>query len=963
MPKSNVARPQDKISIKGARVHNLKNISVEIPRHKLVVVTGLSGSGKSSLAFDTIYAEGQRRYSESLSAYARQFLGLLDKPDVDQIEGLSPTISIEQAKSTGDNPRSTVGTATEIYDYLRLLFAYAGHPHCPRCGRRIFRQSQEQIIDQILKLPPGTKAIVLSPVIRGQRGEHRQMIGEIRKAGYVWVRFDGNICPIEEVEDMEIDKAKKHTIEVVVDRIELKKTKSKEQKIREKKQLREILKKALDLGNGMIAVKPHNSEEDLVFSQHFACLECDTYLPELEPRSFSFNSPYGACPACGGLGTKLNVDPELIIPNPKLTLAEGAVRPWSRMFANQPFHHQLLAVAARAHRVSLDTPVEEMPRKQLDVILYGTGDQTYDLDGTRATFEGVIADLEKKYKETTSEYMRKEIEQCMRVSICPKCGGKRLKEEISGVTVAGKSIAEIVNAPIDKLKPVLRELSQNYGAKGGRESLSEQEMKVAAPLLEEIKRRVSFLNDVGLEYLTLDRSMATLAGGEIQRIKLAVQIGSSLTGVIYVLDEPTIGLHPKNVEKLINVLQKLRDGGNTVIVVEHDKKVMEIADEIIDIGPGAGEYGGEIMAQGSAEQIKKSGKSLTGLYLAGKSKIAAPAKYRKGNGRKLTIQGATAFNLKNIDVDIPLGKFVCFTGVSGSGKSTLMVEILAKALAKKFYRSQDEPAEHKAILGTEYINKVINIDQSPIGRTPRSNPATYTGVFTYIRDLFTQTQESKIKNYSAGQFSFNVKEGRCEACQGEGSIKIEMPFLSDVYMECETCRGTRYNKEALSVYYREKNIADILDMSVKEAIKFFEDSSIIFEKLKILNDVGLGYIRLGQPATTLSGGEAQRIKLATELSRRATGKTLYILDEPTTGLHFEDIKRLLDVLDKLVDKGNSVLVIEHNLDVIKVADHVIDLGPEGGEGGGRVVATGTPEEVAKYSDSYTAKYLKRVLKM
>ncbi|MBT3690469.1 excinuclease ABC subunit UvrA [bacterium] len=947
------------ISIKGARVHNLKNIDVEIPRDKLVVITGISGSGKSSLAFDTIYAEGQRRYVESLSAYARQFLGLMDKPDVDRIEGLSPAISIDQ-KSASHNPRSTVGTITEIYDYLRLLYARMGTPHCPDCGDVVSSQTIKQIMEKILKLDNGLKIMLLAPIIKDKKGEHKHLIQEVAKAGYVRMRIDNKIYSIEEASDLFLDKQKKHNMDVVVDRLEV----NKNNRIR----LNDSLETALELGNGLITVYLVDKQEDILFSEHFSCPKCELSLPTIEPRNFSFNSPHGACSSCTGLGTKLEVDSNLVIPNKKLTLAEGAIRPWSRNAVNQSWYFRILETVAKAHKFSVNVPVSELTKDQLKIVLNGTGNEKYNTEfksdsfkgDYKSTYEGVIPNLERRYKETDSDYIRHEIEKYMRIYSCPSCKGKRLKKEALAVTVADKSIYEIVNLTIHEAKEFFDRFLNSKVKKPIK--LNKTQEKIATPILKEIKTRLLFLENVGLSYLTIDRAAHTLSGGEAQRIRLATQIGTSLTGVIYILDEPSIGLHQKDNDKLIETLKSLRDLGNTVIVVEHDEQTMIDADHVIDIGPGAGKHGGEVVACGTANEIKKIKHSLTGQYLAGKLSIKGPKKYREGNGKHIEIIGANEFNLKKIDVTIPLGKLVCITGVSGSGKSTLMTEILAKALSQHFYHSKDLPGAHKEIKGLENLDKVINIDQSPIGRTPRSNPATYTGVFTYIRDLFTQLPESKIRGYKAGRFSFNVKGGRCESCQGDGMVKIEMNFLPDVYVECEECHGKRYNPATLEVHYKGKTVADILEMTVNEAMKFFANIPNIYQKLKTLDEVGLGYIHLGQSATTLSGGEAQRIKLATELSRRSTGKTLYILDEPTTGLHFADILRLLQVLNKLVDKGNTVLIIEHQLDVIKSADWIVDLGPHGGDKGGELVAQGTPDEVAKEKKSFTGQYLKKMIK-
>lgn len=959
----------DKIVIRGARVHNLKNINLELWRDKLVVITGISGSGKSSLAFDTIYAEGQRRYVESLSAYARQFLGLMDKPDVDQIEGLSPAISIDQ-KSASHNPRSTVGTVTEIYDYLRLLFARVGIPHCPNCGKVVSKQTIDQIVKQVFKLPKETNIMILAPLVQDKKGEHKNLLRDIRKAGYVRVRFDGDIYPIEEAEDLAIDKNKKHSLEVLVDRL---KVKEGEEKIEDEKEtklrLADSLETALDLGNGKVIVSLVDKEEELMFSEHLACPECNLSLENIEPRNFSFNSPHGACPSCTGLGTKLVVDPDLVIPNKRLTVAQGAIRPWSRTSSNHGWYAQIIKTVAEENGFSVDSPVNKLTKKQLEIILYGTGGKKYKSNYSSerfngdyyTTYEGVIPNLMRRYKETDSDYIRQEIERYMRIYPCPTCGGKRLKPEALAVTVGGKNIYDIVSLSIEGAREFFEKL-ENGKEKNKEPALTERQQKIAKQILKEIRGRLNFLHNVGLDYLTLDRATATLAGGEAQRIRLATQIGSSLVGVIYILDEPSIGLHQRDNQKLIDTLKKLRDLGNTVIVVEHDEATMLAADQLVDIGPGAGDHGGEVVAIGTPTAIKNHSKSLTGKYLSGKLKIEAPERYHKGNGKSIAIIGANEFNLKNVNVKIPLGKFICITGVSGSGKSTLMIDILAKALAQYFYKAKDLPGKHKEIKGLENLDKVIHIDQSPIGRTPRSNPATYTGVFTYIRDLFSKLPEAKIRGYNPGRFSFNVKGGRCEACQGDGMTKIEMNFLPNVYVECEECKGRRYNQQALEIHYYGKNISEVLNMTVEEALEFFKNIPAINQKLKTLLDVGLGYIHLGQSATTLSGGEAQRVKLATELSRRATGRTLYILDEPTTGLHFDDIKRLLGVINKLVEKGNTVLIIEHNMEVIKSADWIIDLGPEGGDKGGEVLAQGTPKDIIRVSRSYTARYLKEVFK-
>ncbi|MBI5530642.1 MAG: excinuclease ABC subunit UvrA [Candidatus Doudnabacteria bacterium] len=948
---------KDIISIRGARQHNLKNLDVDLPRNKLVVLTGLSGSGKSSLAFDTIYAEGQRRYVESLSAYARQFIGLMDKPDVDKIEGLSPAISIDQ-KSASHNPRSTVGTVTEIYDYMRLLWARIGIPHCPVCGKKIQGQTIHSMVEQLLALKPGTKIILLAPFIKDQKGEHKVIFEQIKKAGFARVRVDGTVMDLNEAQNLNLDKQKKHKIDVVVDRLVV--------SVEDKGRLSESLEKALDLGDGLaFALKMEGDKpgSEILLSQKFACPDGHMQLSELDPRDFSFNSPHGACPECKGLGNKLTVEPDLVIPNPRLTLAEGAVRPWSKTTSRLSWYGRIMQAVAKEYGFSINTPIKDLPKKYLDVILFGTGDKKVKVSGEFASregefemmtvFEGVIPNLERRYKETDSEYMRGEIENYMRIRQCPSCNGKRLKPEVLGVTVGGKGIVDISGTNIEAAEKFFKDLGKGLNAK---------DMAIARQVLKEISARLQFLLNVGLSYLSLDRAADTLSGGEAQRIRLATQIGSGLTGVLYILDEPSIGLHQRDNTRLLQTLKDLRDLGNTVIVVEHDEETIREADWVVDIGPGAGKHGGELVAEGTPAQVQKNPKSLTGQYLSGKEFIEVPNKRRNGNGRKISIVGAEEFNLKNVNVDIPLGKFVCVTGVSGSGKSTLFHDILARALYKYFYNSKDEPGQHKKILGIEHIDKIINIDQSPIGRTPRSNPATYTGLFTPIRDLFAETKEAKMRGYKAGRFSFNVKGGRCEKCAGDGVIKVEMNFLPDVYITCEECGGKRYNAQALEIHYKDKTISDVLEMTVDEAKTFFASLPMIYKKLETLSQVGLGYMRLGQNATTLSGGEAQRIKLATELSRASTGRTLYLLDEPTTGLHFADVKRLVQVLNKLVDKGNTVVVIEHNLDMIKTADWIIDLGPEGGDKGGEVVAVGTPEDVVKVKKSYTGQYLKTILK-
>jgi len=924
------------IKIRGARVHNLKNIDLDIPKSKLVVITGLSGSGKSSLAFDTLYAEGQRRYVESLSAYARQFLGVMDKPDVDKIEGISPAIAIDQRKAV-HNPRSTVGTITEIYDYLRLLYARIGKPHCPNCGKLISRQTIDQIVDQVVKLPKNVEIVILGPVIRGKKGEHQAVIEEIQRAGFIRVRIDKDIYPIEEALFKPLDKQKKHTIEAVVDRLVLNTD-------FDRSRLVDSLETALKLGKGIVVIK--QDKKDIIFSEHFACEDCGISLQELEPRIFSFNNPYGACPDCTGLGEKLEVSPDLVMPNRNITIAEGAIFAWasaSHKVGRQGYYEWKLKQVAEKHRFSLDEPVKNLPPKIIDIILYG------DKEG----FEGVIPSLERRYHETDSEWTREEINQYMVVKQCPSCKGKRLKPEVLAVTVADASINVISETPVVTLRQFFIQLTKK---------ISQADQKISQPITKEISERIQFLIDVGLDYLTLNRKAGTLSGGEEQRIRLATQIGSKLSGVLYILDEPSIGLHARDQHRLIETLVTLRDLGNTVIVVEHDSQTMMAADWIIDIGPGAGKHGGKVIFSGTPKELLKA-RTLTGDYLSGRKTVISPESHGREKEEKskyLQVIGAKEHNLKNIDVKIPLGKFVCFTGVSGSGKSSLVSDILARALLKKFYRAKDEPGEHKEILGIEHIDKMVLVDQSPIGRTPRSNPATYTGAFSYIRDLFTQTKEARVRGYSAGRFSFNVKGGRCEACEGQGVKKVEMYFLPDIYVECEECKGKRYSKEVLDIDYKGKNISDVLHMTIEEAAEFFKNIPGIYDKMKTLKEVGLSYIELGQAATSLSGGEAQRIKLATELSRRGTGKTLYILDEPTTGLHFEDIRKLVQVLRNLVSKGNTVITIEHNIDFIQCVDYIVDLGPEGGDKGGQIIAQGTPAEIAKVKKSYTGKYLKKI---
>ncbi|WP_299093816.1 excinuclease ABC subunit UvrA [uncultured Metabacillus sp.] len=933
------------IVVKGARAHNLKNIDVTIPRDKLVVLTGLSGSGKSSLAFDTIYAEGQRRYVESLSAYARQFLGQMDKPDVDAIEGLSPAISIDQ-KTTSRNPRSTVGTVTEIYDYLRLLYARVGRPTCPIHGNEISSQTIEQMVDRILEYPERTKLQILAPVVSGRKGAHVKVFEEIKKQGYVRVRVDGEM--MELADEIELDKNKKHSIEVVIDRIVVKEGIS--------SRLADSLESALQLGEGKVIIDVIG-EEELLFSEHHACPQCGFSIGELEPRMFSFNSPFGACPECDGLGTKLEVDLDLIIPNKELTLRENAIAPWES--TSSQYYPQMLEAVCNHYGIDMDTPVKDIPKHLLDKILFGSnGEQIYfryenDFGQIRENyiqFEGVVRNVERRYKETSSDYIREQMEKYMGQQNCPTCKGHRLKQETLAVLIDGKHIGEITKLSVQDSLSFFQHIA-----------LTEKEMTIANLILKEISERLGFLNNVGLDYLTLNRAAGTLSGGEAQRIRLATQIGSRLTGVLYILDEPSIGLHQRDNDRLIQTMQNMRDIGNTLIVVEHDEDTMMAADYLIDIGPGAGIHGGEIISAGKPEEVMNDNNSLTGQYLSGKKFIPLPYERKKPAGRYIEIKGAKENNLKNVGVKFPLGTFIAVTGVSGSGKSTLVNEILHKSLAQKLHNAKAKPGEHKEVKGIEHLEKVIDIDQSPIGRTPRSNPATYTGVFDDIRDVFAATNEAKVRGYKKGRFSFNVKGGRCEACRGDGIIKIEMHFLPDVYVPCEVCHGKRYNRETLEVTYKGKNIADILEMTVEDAVSFFENIPKIKRKLQTILDVGLGYVKLGQPATTLSGGEAQRVKLASELHRRSNGKSLYILDEPTTGLHVHDIARLLKVLQRLVENGDTVLVIEHNLDVIKAADYLVDMGPEGGDKGGQVVGVGTPEDIMNNDKSYTGKYLKPII--
>lgn len=933
------------IVVKGARAHNLKNVNVTIPRDKLVVLTGLSGSGKSSLAFDTIYAEGQRRYVESLSAYARQFLGQMDKPDVDLIEGLSPAISIDQ-KTTSRNPRSTVGTVTEIYDYMRLLFARIGKPICPTHGTEITSQTIEQMVDRIMEYPERTRIQLLAPIIEGKKGSHVKLLEDLKKQGYVRVRVDGEMRDLDDV--IELDKNKKHTIEVIVDRVVVKEG--------SETRIADSLEAALRLAEGRVLVDVMEHEE-LLFSEHHSCPQCGFSIGELEPRMFSFNSPFGACGTCDGLGQQVIVDEDLIIPDWSLSLEDHAIAPWKP--TSSQYYPTLLKAVCDHYDISMDVPVSEIPKDKMKKILYGSGKEEilfdYVSDYGRRTkqkiqFEGVIPNVERRFRDSSSDYVREQMEKYMTEKPCPSCKGYRLKPETLAVKIQGKHIAETTDYAIRELQQFFDELT-----------LSEKEKKIAQLILREIEERLGFLVNVGLDYLTLSRAAGTLSGGEAQRIRLATQIGSRLTGVLYILDEPSIGLHQRDNDRLISTLQSMRDLGNTLIVVEHDEDTMMAADYLIDIGPGAGVHGGQIVAQGTPQEVMVNEKSVTGQYLSGKKFIPLPKERREGNGKVLKIKGAEENNLKKVNIDIPLGKFVAVTGVSGSGKSTLINEILYKTLASSLNRARIRPGKHKEVVGLEHLEKVIDIDQSPIGRTPRSNPATYTGVFDDIRDVFASTNEAKVRGYAKGRFSFNVKGGRCEACKGDGIIKIEMHFLPDVYVPCEVCHGKRYNRETLEVKYKDKSISDVLDMTVEDATRFFENLPKIHRKLQTIFDVGLGYMKLGQSATTLSGGEAQRVKLASELHRRSNGKSFYILDEPTTGLHAEDIARLLKVLQRLVDNGETVLVIEHNLDVIKTADYIIDLGPEGGDGGGKIVATGTPEEVCKVKGSYTGKYLKPIL--
>ncbi len=953
------------IRVVGARVHNLKNITVEIPRDKLVVLTGLSGSGKSSLAFDTIFAEGQRRYVESLSAYARQFIGQMDKPDVDYIDGLSPAVSIDQ-KSTSHNPRSTVGTVTEIYDYMRLLFARAGIPHCPICGREVVKQSAQEIVDKVEKLPEGTRVLILAPLVRARKGTYQAVFEEIRKAGFTRVRVDGAVSSLDD--EIELDRYKQHTIEAVVDRLVISHEGNKEEKKAALTRLTDSIETSLKFGEGYITVNLLDKKEDIQFSEHLACPEHGVSITEIEPRTFSFNTPQGACPDCQGLGSKLEIDPQRIIPDDSLSLNEGAIvsMEWSGPKEEGGYYWQSLINASKVFKIDLDKPVKELTKEQMKIVLFGTGDKqiqmTYqnsngnEFKFTRA-FEGVITNLERRYRETNSEWMREKISEFMSDRPCPSCGGKRLNPAALAVTVDNVNIVEANSWPVSTTLEWVKKIS------GKNSPLTSKQKAIAERVIKEIHERLNFLVNVGLNYLTLNRSATSLSGGEAQRIRLATQVGSRLVGVLYVLDEPSIGLHPRDNARLLETLKGLRDLGNTVLIVEHDDETILEADWVIDLGPAAGEHGGQVIAEGTPKQILAHPKSLTGAYLSGRKQVAVPKKRREGNGKSLRIINATANNLKGVNVSIPLGKLVCMTGVSGSGKSTLMSDILYNELAAKLMGSRTQAGEHEKIEGVEHLDKIINIDQSPIGRTPRSNPGTYTGLFDEIRKLYAELPESKVRGYKPGRFSFNVHGGRCEACQGQGELRIEMQFLPDVYVPCDICHGKRFNRETLQVLFHDKySIADILDMTVDHALEEFQNYPQMQNKLKMLQEVGLGYVRVGQPATTLSGGEAQRVKLSKELSRRATGRTLYVLDEPSVGLHAADVHKLIEVLQRLVDTGNSVLIIEHNLDIIKVADWLIDLGPEGGDKGGEILAAGTPEQIMKVKDSYTGKYLKAHMK-
>ena len=957
---------QNSIKVVGAREHNLKNITVEIPRDKLVVITGLSGSGKSSLAFDTIFAEGQRRYVESLSAYARQFLGQMDKPDVDYIDGLSPAVSIDQ-KATSHNPRSTVGTVTEVYDYMRLLFARVGIPHCPVCGREVTKQSAQEIVDALEKLPDGTRLMILAPIVRARKGTYQAVLEEIRKAGFVRVRVDGKVYNLDDEKEIQLEKYKIHNIDAVIDRLVVSQDQTAEDEKAFRSRLTDSVETALKVGDGYVTAQNLSltPPQDLQYSEHLACPEHGVSLPEIEPRTFSFNTPHGACPDCQGLGSKLEIDPDLIIPDPDRSLTEGAivVMEWNTGREQGGYYWQHLEAVAQHYHIDLNAPVRTIPKEKLDLVLYGTKGQevTVNIQGRerastfRAAFEGVIPNLERRFRETNSEYIRNKITEYMNDRPCPTCQGKRLRPEALAVTVDGKNIVEATDWPVVNTL----EWAKRLGADDS--PLNNRQRAISERILKEIIDRLGFLVNVGLDYLTLRRSAASLSGGEAQRIRLATQIGSRLMGVLYVLDEPSIGLHPRDNTRLLETLKGLRDLGNTVLVVEHDEETIRMADWIIDLGPGAGEHGGRLVAEGTVEDILKNPDSLTGAYLSRRLQVPMPEKRRIGNGKHLRVVGARANNLKNLSIDIPLGKLVCITGVSGSGKSTLMVDILYRALAHELHGAHTYPGDHDRIEGLEYIDKIINIDQSPIGRTPRSNPGTYTGMFDEIRNLFAELPESKMRGYKAGRFSFNVHGGRCEACQGQGQLRIEMQFLPDVYVPCDVCHGARFNRETLQVHFKGKSIADLLDTTVEEGLELFGSFPGIISKLNTLNDVGLGYVKIGQPAPTLSGGDAQRVKLARELSRRATGQTIYVLDEPSVGLHAADVHKLIEVLQKLVEAGNSVLIIEHNLDIIKVADYIIDLGPEGGDRGGELIAVGTPEEVCDATNSFTGQFLKTYL--
>ncbi len=952
----------DHIRVVGARAHNLKNITVEIPRDKLVVITGLSGSGKSSLAFDTIFAEGQRRYVESLSAYARQFLGQMDKPDVDTIEGLSPAVSIDQ-KATSRNPRSTVGTVTEVYDYLRLLFARAGIPHCPICGREVSKQSAQEIVDAVERFPADSRLMIMAPVVRARKGTYQAVFEEIRKAGFARVRIDGEVINLDD--DIKIDRYKIHTIEAVVDRLVLRAHETQDEQAAARSRLTDSIETALKVGEGYVTIQDLSVEPavDYYFSEHLACPEHGSTVPEIEPRTFSFNTPHGACPDCQGLGTKMEIDPDILIPDKRKSLKEGAIvtTEWGGPKDQGGYYWAMLKSMADAYSIDLNKPVKELTEKELNLVFYGTGDESFTVRmkgkndrmvSYQANFEGVINNLQRRFKETNSNYIREKINALMGDRPCPTCKGARLNKEAIAVTVAGNSILDVTNWHVLKILEW-----SNYLA-SDETPLNQRDQMIAERILKEIQARLGFLVDVGLDYLTLQRSAATLSGGEAQRIRLATQIGSRLMGVLYVLDEPSIGLHPRDNSRLLRTLEGLRDLGNTVLVVEHDEDTIRTADWIVDLGPGAGEHGGEVVENGPLEQILASETSLTGLYLTGKRQVPLPEKRKNGNGKVLTVVGARENNLKNIDVKFPLGRLVCITGVSGSGKSTLMNDILYNALARDIMGARTQPGAHDRIEGVEELDKVINIDQSPIGRTPRSNPGTYTGMFDDIRKLFAELPESKMRGYKIGRFSFNVHGGRCEACQGQGQLRIEMQFLPDVYVPCDVCKGSRFNRETLQVKFKGYSIADVLDTTIEKGLELFDAFPAITKRLETLVDVGLGYIRIGQPAPTLSGGEAQRVKLAKELSKRSTGKTLYVLDEPSVGLHAADVHRLIEVLQRLVDAGNTILIIEHNLDIIKVADYLIDLGPEGGDRGGELIATGTPEEVCENPNSFTGVYLK-----